>query len=762
MFDYNNYQLYRSNVRLGGQMKYDIVVDSYKDKLYVSDFHITPVSDSCPFNRHTQETLLNYSHKENISRYYKQISGSFYNPFIDPTLANSYPLIQKNDEFVNNHDSTFEMGCKRMQSYQLYKKQFEFFCPVWLEKLDQPISFRFEVYGDVECSKLISTKTLELTVKKEVETEYHDKFVKYFNDWIEYVGLTEGNNSVMNINPVRNFASISGFNVSKGLKEVKSLPNLVINMFKREIPLMEFDGQIIRNFEDNKLITNQLINFNFCFNLEDIIKSQMVYMLQKQAFYVKMNVLVGGKELEKRDLFTNYEYIPKKSCDIQEVEFVENAFKKVGSESAPNVLSYLKDNMGIDYVMENKISPQIIHWSLVGNNSYIFNVYNGFGGYLQSGSGEIISLSHVYDNSANILINKNIKVQNSMTWCNMIKLEGSFNLNDLATNLDGLTPFYSTFSTDGGWVNNILYRSIKVDEPQSVDILVMFIPDDVYSDVCDRVGYFYPEIDCGLTKVIKVDDKFLFIAKTSDMGNDMFAYKGFTNTLKDVDTDESAFSPLGTLVEIMINNSNLLGQDIISLQTSVDVEKAKGPTMDTAEVEYYKNDSIKSEYMHRYFGKIRPTFVSVNGDIDFNYRYSKTVLKVGQSETDTQLETLNKYLNLGYLPKYPSIDYYYISKDDETYVTPVGSNNIRKDEWKVFDSNKLLMLIPEFTITLTNDENPEWKVDQRVKNFLREVYNTSGSSLDYINSLYKYEMSFEYKCLKNTKKLNYFLKITLK
>ena len=92
-----------------------------------------------------------------------------------------------------------------------------------------------------------------------------------------------------------------------------------------------------------------------------------------------------------------------------------------------------------------------------------------------------------------------------MTWCNMIKLEGSFNLNDLATNLDGLTPFYSTFSTEGGWVNNILYRSIKVDEPQSVDILVMFIQDDVYSDVCDRAGYFYPGIDCGLTKVIKVD-----------------------------------------------------------------------------------------------------------------------------------------------------------------------------------------------------------------------------------------------------------------
>ena len=297
MFEYKNYQLYRSNVLLGGQMKYDLVVKSHRDSLYVEDFHITPVSDSCPFSRLLDDNLLNYSHKENISRYYKKISGSFYNSFLNPILNNPYPIIIKDVENLTVRDDTFEMGCKRMKSYELYKKQFEFFCPIWLEKLgkDQVLSFRFEVYGDQEMSVLLSTKTLNLQGSD--AHKYHNKFVEYFKDYLKYVGVEDGDDSVMNISPAKQFASISGFNVSTGLRQTKTLPNLIFNMFKREIPLMEWDNQIIRNFPDNKLICNQLFNFNICFNLEDILKSQIVNMLGKDPLYIKLFVQIDGENI---------------------------------------------------------------------------------------------------------------------------------------------------------------------------------------------------------------------------------------------------------------------------------------------------------------------------------------------------------------------------------------------------------------------------------------------------------------------------------
>ena len=57
-----NYQLYNTNILLGGQQKWDIVLES-DGGLYIKDFHITPVSDNIPYNRKVNENLMNYSQR---------------------------------------------------------------------------------------------------------------------------------------------------------------------------------------------------------------------------------------------------------------------------------------------------------------------------------------------------------------------------------------------------------------------------------------------------------------------------------------------------------------------------------------------------------------------------------------------------------------------------------------------------------------------------------------------------------------------------
>ena len=95
----NNYQLYRTNINLGGQMKWDIILNNIQgdttNSLYVSDFHLSPISINLPYNRYAEESLLNYSHLENIKHYFKSIEGSFYKDYSDPLLTTDEPLIVK-------------------------------------------------------------------------------------------------------------------------------------------------------------------------------------------------------------------------------------------------------------------------------------------------------------------------------------------------------------------------------------------------------------------------------------------------------------------------------------------------------------------------------------------------------------------------------------------------------------------------------------------------------------------------------------------
>ena len=129
-----NYKLYSTNLLLGGNMKYDLILN----KNTINDIHITPLAELTSYNKYIDENLLNYTHQENLSRYYKNNIDSFYEDGIDPLLKSNWP-IKSDIDFIKNYDDTFIMGAKRAH-YSVYNKQCEVLVPLWLEQVKKSLN----------------------------------------------------------------------------------------------------------------------------------------------------------------------------------------------------------------------------------------------------------------------------------------------------------------------------------------------------------------------------------------------------------------------------------------------------------------------------------------------------------------------------------------------------------------------------------------------------------------------------------------------
>ena len=135
-----NFQLYRTNLFIGGQMKYDVVVTSKNaSELKVSNFHLSPISNNISYVYKSDEMLLNNSHADNIKEYYNKVKGNFYNPGLNSEFNHNWPILCKENEILDAYSNIYDMGCKRIKEYSRYNKQFEYFCPLWIEKLSKNI-----------------------------------------------------------------------------------------------------------------------------------------------------------------------------------------------------------------------------------------------------------------------------------------------------------------------------------------------------------------------------------------------------------------------------------------------------------------------------------------------------------------------------------------------------------------------------------------------------------------------------------------------
>ena len=132
---------------------------------------------------------------KNIKNFYKQIEGNFYNEGLDYNFSNSWPVIVNEGEKIQAYSNIYDMGCKRVKNYKRYNKQFEFFCPLWIEKLEDSLEFIITIKCNNQNEESILAKH-NICFTNNTGHKKHDKFVSYLKEHIKYVGLDKGNDNV--------------------------------------------------------------------------------------------------------------------------------------------------------------------------------------------------------------------------------------------------------------------------------------------------------------------------------------------------------------------------------------------------------------------------------------------------------------------------------------------------------------------------------------------------------------------------------------
>lgn len=765
-----NYQLYRTNVLLGGQMKYDLLLDSNSDETYIKSLHITPISNSVPYNKYVdEEDLINYHHHENIKNYYKEISSSFYSDYLNPVLKTNYPLPEHYKG--ENKDTTYEMGCRRM-NYQLYNKQFEFLCPLWIEQLEDITKLEFEVQISTSPTRIIPMYTR--TIKFRAQNDKEKNLITYFNDYLQYTKLNTGCDWVFNISDNEDNCVVHGINVTTGLNTDAKLLKLYSDLTFRERPLLEFNNIIINKLRDNKMIAKQLFNFNFCFNIEDLLNPFLYNKLRKEQLYINIVAKINGKSLEIRDIFSNHEFIEKNKVGIPSISYTKTkdvdtdeyiyTIKTHKDGTGVNVLNYLNDNKHIDLIDKNKMIQTTCHWCRCNNPESHFNFYDGFSLLYIKPDDQQLTLTIPYYNgeTANLNIDDIDKTTIGYPyWCNNYKIEGitdDVKIDEFITtffkpifNNEGTNDFIFSHFSEDCWVKNINYicKGIK---PIDVVILQHDITEAfkkrLTTIMVDYKAWGYKEITLStenqdqLLIIYTFDNnsnrKVIFIHNITDENANLqlqkiMLYKNFLTLLSSIQVNN--FNPLviNDLYQLL-SKPNLSQQKVIIFQNSVLPYKTKGPSISIEEIEYYKTTTKK--YILREIGKIKPFFIKQD-DIYKNYQYSK----ISINDTD---ETYKLYINTVWEPKYPSIGYtsLNIRKNIEYGYNEIDDNQL---EYHNYTSNKIVELIPEINFEYILKDYTSDSIEKNIYNEIKNLYMTvlgddetyHQERLNHIVNLYK-------------------------
>lgn len=733
----NNYQLHRTNLLLGGQMKWDLVINSSQNTLYVSDFHLSPISTNIPYTYKTDEYLIKNSHQDNVKAYYAANKGNFYSEGIDSEYSHNWPII--NDSATIFYSKTFDAGCRRTKHYTAYKKQFEILCPLWIEHLTGDISFTISL-KNIGSNTTLAANTLVLS--RNNINKYHDDFIQYLNNYMTDAGLIVGSDDVLNISFKNNTANITGLNLTNGLFNTIQCDGLVDNITSCERSLLETDNTITSTFSNNAIICKQLFNFNLCFNINDILSGSITNMLNGEELLVSVETKVGNTVLEVKDFYTEYEYIAK----------MVNT--NTDYSGALNVLDFLHDYECIDLIDKNKFCQSICHWSLCDNNEYIFNVYDGFSGVyvekLPDGTYNFYENEHQYANSPNLLLKTHNKSQNSTGWISTysITLWSEFykyikNTNKYKT--DG------TFIGKDLFINNIKYLYTPTfDNKDGIYVIGLHVTPNILASIRDAMPDLCFNIHNNEVYVMYKDDLMILFTTNYDylsfgyFYNDVLVYR---EEKGDEILDDNINSMLNELQKML---KSRVEPTLVPFNTSVQYNTAPSMSINTTEVEYFKTNEFN--YVLRYDGKIKPTFTS-----DKNTLYYKESL----SEADAPNSVYSVYNKNEFEPLYPSIGYCAINKLENCDYDTIYRTNDYEYSW--FNNSKVLILVDTINFTYVNSPiNGEYKrLDTIITEYLHQFYNTTDSALiQYIKSLYDYTNNWEY--YSDTNITDYIYSISLK
>lgn len=442
---YCNYRLYKTLSKLSGNMQIDLVLGvGTTGDAYVRQAHLRPISGTA-YTPVVDERIMDRPHQNNIKQFYDKTKGLFYNSGAPAELASDWFMTvskheMQNLKYIKNWDDTFYAGCQRM-SYKLYGTTHEVLVPVWLDKCNGvKFLIKFLTVDDSGNEFIITQR--ELNISEEYlygningtpfpynsAEIFHNDFTKYLMDYFEYIRMMDGNSSVMNVQFKTGISTISGIQVESGNFTTRQNYNIVKNLMYRERPLLEANSLLTNTFIDYKMICSQLINFNLCFDVDNMLGSPSLgdiaaggnmaiqvdvlalrprsdleeYFQQSKtrddlySFYSKTSRNDTNIEyqwqgpLEIRDFYTNHEYVPR-----PQVKFDYGAGSDMqyynDQEYWWNALDYKKDAQSTEMMHKNKITQNICHWVYAQQpDGNLFNVYDGFGAYAKDGDKYII------------------------------------------------------------------------------------------------------------------------------------------------------------------------------------------------------------------------------------------------------------------------------------------------------------------------------------------------------------------------------------
>lgn len=780
----HNYQLYRTNPRLSGQLKWNIIVNEWDNELYVKNMFISPIADLSHRVVSTSEYTMRESHAENIVAFSEYMKGSFYSIAANRIIDTSRPVISnsintKNWTYVkepgntidyNLFDDTYNMGVKRTSSYQKYGKQFEVFCPVWIESCDT-IIFRFHKYMG---QTYMGSQNLTINVADVGNTNVsipHNNFVRYFKTYVNNtVGANLGRSPMyINLSPQLNdktTTEIRGISIKTGRWTTISLDSnyLSENLKDQEMPMMEFDNKIVSQFKENNIICPQLFNFNFLFDIDDLVNDWERNVIRENAdrdFHIKIGVNIDGEELDIVDFYTNYEYIPSVVPD-------------------KNVLSELRDYECVDLVDKNKINPHIFHWCLEDNENYLFNLYRGFG---------TPEMPESYDGASNLYIREYKPLLRNNKWMlkslndNFIEFNEVRALLFLQNIADKQAHLYEyimeTFNRNGCWLNNVKYHT-----NETIHIGVFCVPNNqpIYNAVKNSIENDDTWIPMYDMPKDQLRDNAFFNVQKSDItgewyltcivvgdnnarGLGAFTFQNMIESCNYKMEDGSDFSLKNIFSDFSINNN----PPQITIPYPCMYRIATSPDSNTEEIEYIDKRSKTPVSVYRYSGNIKPSFTSINNDYKrarFNYMYHMTKV----DSRNYSRTPYARYSSSKYEMKYPSIGFFPIKKftndisSDSIYVNTPNNVNL-KHETAWFNNSNMYYLPTEIRWTIEYDQkNGRKTIDELVDMKLQEMYpeETFYLKWKYIKSLYNYESDFKYASIDSITNYIYDIKLTLK
>lgn len=768
------YQLAKTSPYLSGQVRWDMCLSRKPDSRVVADsLYIRPISDNIVYNG--RESALRGNHLDNVRALYKDIEDVFFSAI---SKFSGHNMLYNSGYDIDPFDHTYEMGLRRAP-YMLYNKQFSFLCPMWISEDIDYSNLKFKL-------TISSTTNTRYPYNSQVVVSLSESIVNYIHEYMRNSASgTPVNNDLLSFNLDPENAYITGVQVDAGTYSHIDITRLLPNLLALERPLMDFDNIICKQFEQNKIIAQQLININLLFNIQDLVGASMSEALLKKELNIRCEVLYGQQPIELRDLYTNYSFIP--GYNITSGMYDETI----------NVLDYLEDYKTKELIYTNKIVQPICHWSLSENPEVMYNMYNGFGPcYTIDNDSEVYQVDGLYYNQANLSTDATSVLNNSLNWCN------HFIASTINTNGDIERRIRSACTEDNRlitlddrstiWLNNNKFdmtgypelSSLRLDGKVMISTISITNTSQVPQDDETTTHEVVPNTGLYIDVYkVEISGSNITIITFYSLKDELLNFKYIYNLISSIDLEQlesqESQEPQPRLNLMMLKGlylirylySHWITPYKIEFNTSVLPHSALNYSDDPIVNEQCMevNEYVKYNhysYVYRYTGNIIPSFIEMSND---THRRNNNVYHYKQWSKPADIDDTYKQLIIkGLLPEYPRFDGSKVV-DDSFYSlieTKLGiehdefyNNDVWVGEFTWLNDSKVFNLEDTYIISITEDrdvsedtiideiweelfanvlsdliERASGSIENRrewMKNWLKVVYNMRIISFDY-------------------------------